>query len=152
MRKPFNVIPEISDKSMIRFLSKIKVDDDHFCWEFKGTISPYGYGVFSIGGKIYMAHRVSWSVFENNPDPILLIDHQCKNRKCVNPSHLRLVNEKTNTLENSNSTAYFNSLKTHCPKGHEYTPENIYMNYGSRRCATCTKARTARDKARKKCK
>jgi len=30
-----------------------------------------------------------------------------------------------------------NSLKTHCPKGHEYTPENTYIFKGGRRCRAC---------------
>lgn len=35
-----------------------------------------------------------------------------------------------------------NARKTHCPKGHEFTPENTYIVRGaSRQCVTCTKAR-----------
>lgn len=36
-----------------------------------------------------------------------------------------------------------NRLKTHCPKGHEYTPENTYLNPGTggRHCRTCTRDR-----------
>jgi hypothetical protein len=30
-----------------------------------------------------------------------------------------------------------NSLKTHCPHGHEYTPDNIYRNGGRRSCKEC---------------
>jgi hypothetical protein len=32
---------------------------------------------------------------------------------------------------------------THCPKGHEMTGENVYMDDFSRKCRTCTNARTA---------
>ncbi len=31
--------------------------------------------------------------------------------------------------------------KTHCPAGHEYTPENIYMDNGTRKCRICVRAR-----------
>jgi hypothetical protein len=33
-----------------------------------------------------------------------------------------------------------NAVKTHCPEGHEYTPENTYVEpKGSRVCMTCRK-------------
>jgi hypothetical protein len=32
-----------------------------------------------------------------------------------------------------------NSNKTHCPKGHEYTPENTYVTKTWRECITCRK-------------
>lgn len=35
-----------------------------------------------------------------------------------------------------------NTAKTHCPRDHEYTPENTYLNVkGRRECRTCTRAR-----------
>ena len=30
---------------------------------------------------------------------------------------------------------------THCPQGHEYTPDNTYVHKGSRHCKTCTETR-----------
>lgn len=38
--------------------------------------------------------------------------------------------------------------KTHCPRDHEYTPENTYLQRGSRVCRTCKRARSAEYKAR----
>jgi len=35
--------------------------------------------------------------------------------------------------------------RTHCPQGHEYTPENTYLWHGSKVCRTCRKARAARE-------
>lgn len=43
-----------------------------------------------------------------------------------------------------------NRLKTHCPKGHEYTPENTYTYPGTksgRICKTCTCERTKQRRA-----
>ena len=45
-----------------------------------------------------------------------------------------------------------NSAKTHCPHGHEYTPENTYINpsSGSRMCKTCIRERDGkRDRTEK---
>lgn len=40
------------------------------------------------------------------------------------------------------------SGKTHCKRGHEFTPENTQTNpSGHRRCRTCTRARQARSAA-----
>ena len=39
-----------------------------------------------------------------------------------------------------------NANKTHCPKGHEYTAENIYLNHDGRgrKCRICTIARSTK--------
>ncbi len=45
-----------------------------------------------------------------------------------------------------------NALKTHCPSGHEYTPENTYVGsgYHGRQCRICIRARKkAREKRRR---
>lgn len=46
--------------------------------------------------RVY-AHRYSYEIFYKiklNPDDIL--DHRCRNRKCVNPEHLDLVSQSDN--------------------------------------------------------
>lgn len=44
-----------------------------------------------------------------------------------------------------------NAAKTHCPKGHEYTPENTYYRErGWRHCRTCKLEQCARYKAAKR--
>lgn len=37
------------------------------------------------------------------------------------------------------------AARTHCPKGHEYTPENVYMGkkLGDKRCKACNRERVA---------
>jgi hypothetical protein len=42
-----------------------------------------------------------------------------------------------------------NGAKTHCPQGHEYTPENTYLrpDGGGRDCLTCRRKRDAKSKA-----
>ena len=39
--------------------------------------------------------------------------------------------------------------KTHCPRGHEYTPENTYTGGAGRACWTCKRARRRADTARR---
>ena len=60
----------------------------------------------------------------------------------TNPEHLEVVTLRDNTVK-LGKTGYsaVNFRKTHCPKGHEYTEENIYRRPGStsRYCRKCAK-------------
>jgi len=70
----------------------------------------------------------------------LEIDHLCRVRCCVNPDHLEAVTHRENILR-GNTFAAVNAAKTHCPKGHEYTPENTRIHTGGRRqCIACSRA------------
>jgi len=69
-------------------------DDANECWEWVACKSPKtGYGKKRVNGNDVLAHRWSWSLY-NGPVPKgLVIDHICKNRSCVNPTHLRAVTQ-----------------------------------------------------------
>ena len=50
-------------KTLVRFLSKIKTNDN--CWEWKGTITKKGYGQFNLKTKKKVsAHRFSYELFK----------------------------------------------------------------------------------------
>jgi hypothetical protein len=73
-----------------------KVNKTETCWLWTASTAN-GYGQFGIGfPKTTSAHR--WS-YENTHGIIpagMQIDHICRVRLCVNPSHLRLVTNKQN--------------------------------------------------------
>ena len=66
------------------------------CWEWLKGLDAHGYGVIRSGGSKVSAHRYSLATFSGLED-VGEVDHKCRNRKCVNPEHLRQVKRHENT-------------------------------------------------------
>lgn len=114
------------------------------CHQWTNAIRAHGYGHIFLrveNGKTIteLAHRVAWMLAGNElPVWPKVIDHTCKNMGCVNVKHLRVVTQAINSTENSNSPHGINSRKTHCVRGHAFTPENTYVGKnGGRNCRAC---------------
>jgi hypothetical protein len=90
------------------------------------------------------AHRVAYSRAKGPIPAGFHIDHLCRNRLCVNPDHLEAVDPKTNILRGVGAPAQ-NALKTHCVRGHEFTPGNTHLSpAGWRICRICQRLSSAR--------
>lgn len=61
------------------------IDQSTGCWNWTGFITDEGYGRFYFRGKNWVAHRFVYLWYVKRVDPELVIDHLCKNRRCVNP-------------------------------------------------------------------
>lgn len=120
------------------------------CWAWGGDLSPNGYGTVHVWGRGTMAHRVFYEYFIAPIPPGLDLDHLCRVRNCVNPWHLDPVTRSVNLKRAANPK--HNSSKTHCPQGHPYEGENLYItpSTGGRVCLTCNRAqgRARRDRKR----
>lgn len=126
----------------VRYWSK--VEKTQGCWLWKAAKNSAGYGQFSIRGKLYYAHRVSYEL-ENGPIPEHLeLDHLCRNRACVRPEHLEAVTRRVNQLRGASPTSD-NARRTHCRRGHPLPPPN---KHGKRQCMVCNRDYCAARRAR----
>lgn len=124
-----------------RFHDYYEIDEDTGCWVWQKCITATGYPRFCWNGRTGYAHRFSCEFFNGEIPDGYTVDHLCSNPSCVNPEHLEAVTMRVNGLR-GNTFQGINSRKTHCPHGHEYTPENILnTKRRSRQCKTCARER-----------
>ena len=124
-----------------RFEAKVKVDGESECWMWTGSKVKGGYGLISVDGKPKRAMRVAYELYRGQIPTDLVLDHvlypgRCIGPSCCNPQHLIPTTRSANSARNSWTR------KTHCPAGHEYTPENTILETNrcgrkSRRCKKC---------------
>lgn len=126
------------------------------CHLWLGSLDRDGYGRVRCAGAEYRpAHRLAYEA-ENGPVPKgLVLDHKCRVRCCVNPSHLEPVTNRENILRGE-SRAARSSRQTHCKNGHPLSGDNVYTYLKKptiRRCRACINlnSATARRKARLRC-
>lgn len=124
------------DPPEIRFWSKVEFTET--CWLWKnGTRN--GYGAFSPRhGQSRYAHRWAYEFCVGSIPEGLDLDHLCRVTRCVRPDHLEPVTRRINVLRGQTVVAV-NAAKTHCSKGHDYTPENTNVIRGHRKCRTCNR-------------
>lgn len=119
------------------------------CWKWGGPLYN-GYGKVSYKGHRGPAHRVVYELLVGRIPAGLEIDHLCYNRACVNPAHLEPVTRLEN-IRRSHITGTGNGTRTHCRKGHELVPFNVYRWRGKRFCLKCQAIRqTAYNKRKAK--
>lgn len=128
-----------------RFWSR--VDKSGECWIWTAGKNSAGYGQFSLRRRTVYAHRYAYERLRGPIPDGLELDHLCRVRACVNPAHLEPVTRRENQLRGESPIAQ-KARWTHCPRGHEFTPENTYYRPDGdgrhRLCKTCARIRDNR--------
>ena len=127
-----NLLNQVSDK--------FTIGDN--CWEWTAA-KQKGYGAVTIKRKVYRAHRVIYELLVGPIPEGLDLDHLCRNRACIRPSHLEPVSRGENIRRGSSHIAQ-QSAQTHCVHGHEFTEANTSWWKGHRSCRVCGNLRAAK--------
>lgn len=147
---------EIGRKTLERFESRIIPEPNTGCWLWTGKVMTNGYAVLSCGweggaARTMLAHQFSYMLHNGAIPTGMQIDHKCRVRCCVNPNHLEAVTASVNVLRGLVPERMRNRFKdkTHCPRGHPYSGENLYIgSHGERMCVTCRREISRRSRAR----
>lgn len=94
------------------------------CWEYQmGIHKKTGYGAYHLDRKPLLAHRYYYEKANGKIRKGLVIDHLCRNRACVNPTHMRAVEQKENVRNKINNKLTYkdiNNIKYLSNKGNTH--------------------------------
>lgn len=130
------------------FWEHVDRSDPGGCWGWTGSVDSKNYGRVKSGGKAHKAHRIAYAIAFGDPGD-LFVCHRCDNPICVRADHLFLGTIQDNNSDRDAKGRHARGPalgarqrnRTHCPKGHPYSPENTYRAPDSRRlCRTCQSA------------
>lgn len=82
----------------VRYWSKVEWASRDECWLWTGALNDSGYGVILIDDHrtLMYAHRVIYERFVGPIPAGMTLDHLCRTRHCVNPTHVEPVTNAEN--------------------------------------------------------
>lgn len=114
----------------LRLMDDYDIDPVFGCHLWNGPTTKDGYGIHE--GKL--AHRLAWAEM-NGPVPKgHYIDHVCRRRNCLNPSHLEPVTQSVNELRKRLS--YRVQIRV-CKNGHARKRFGLVTPEGGFVCRVC---------------
>jgi len=76
-----------------------RVEKGPECWLWTAPTDTKGYGQLRVGGRLVMAHRLSWELANGAIPEGLCVLHRCDVAACVNPGHLFLGTKGDNNTD-----------------------------------------------------
>lgn len=139
---------EISDQGRVRSLDRIVRRFQYGKWAdqpvrgrlLKQSRAKSGHMVLMLGRRsgIVLVHRLVLEAFSGPPPPGCECCHNNGDSTDNRIKNLRWDTRSGNNFDRVRHGTDHNAVKTHCKRGHEFTPENTAPNHGGgRRCRAC---------------
>ena len=137
----------MSTEATARFWARVEKTEG--CWNWTAGVQQTGHGRFYADKKHVPAHRFSYELQVGAIPEGRVLDHLCRNPRCVRPDHLEPVTQRENVMR-GDSVPPPNLPKENCPKGHPYDAANTYWTpKGHQDCRACRREASRRYNARK---
>lgn len=138
--------------------SQLQVNYTTGCWEWTGYVPNDGkrlpYGRIKVNGNKtpQCVHRLMFDMYVADIPDGMVVDHICRNARCSNLKHLRLLTPSENS--DGGFVKTFREA-THCVNGHPFSGDNLYerkLKNGktSRGCRQCRRDSSARQRQKHK--
>jgi hypothetical protein len=131
-----------SSEFLQNFWDKVDVQSADQCRMWTSASKRAGYGqLWPRTGQSLQAHRLSVMLATTAPlGPDDVVCHRCDTPACVNPAHLMVGTQSDNMRDARDKKRWvpWNRDLTHCKRGHERTPETLYVQPdGNKACRKC---------------
>ena len=127
--------------SIERLFDRIIGCESGECWLVRGRTA---YMRIKPNGRNVQAHRAVYELFRGRIPNGMVLDHLCRVKACVNPTHLEPVTNWEN-VRRGNSPIAIASRRRTCAVGHPSNAVNTRIDrHGKRHCRECERVRYRR--------
>jgi len=136
----------------------LNIEESHNgCWNWTGYLGPGGYGRVWLRNAEWQVHKMIYELLVGPIPAGCILHHRCKNRRCCNPAHLKVVTQaehlEIDPVHHVRRPRPEPSVPR-CRKGHELTDANVLLrrDHGKlvRSCRACAEAALRRKNERRR--